>query len=219
MFFPRFIKWLSRLPAAYALGIIWWGEVTIFLCSIAGGHLLSAFLFRAVKLRFEDWLFPGALLTYFFVIYLILFEFGKASQLMEALLHIHRMGGPKVVDGLRKDAIADLIDRKGVDPVQASSDTFDPYAPPERIRASAGAFRIRYFIVLPTALVLYLMSFASTIYRIFVRQIQTWEPSHLVVPALAAAIVGGLCFWFLMPWLPGHVSMGRLLAGGPSGGD
>ena len=207
------------LPAPYALGLLWWGKVTIFLCSIVGGHLFSIFLFVAMKVRFEDWLFTSGLLTYFLIFYLIYFEFGKNSQLMEALLHIHRMGGPSRVETLRKEAIEQAMEEKGIDAVEAGKEIFDPYAEPGRIRASANAFRIRYFIVFPTALVLYLLSFASTIYRIFARQIATWEPSHLVVPAFATAIVAGVCYWLLMPYLPGYVNLKKLLGGEPSEGD
>jgi hypothetical protein len=206
MFFPRFIRWLSGLPAAYALGLLWWGEITILLCSLAGGYLLSVYLFDNLTGSRQNYLFILAILTYLVVFYFGHFTFAKNSQLMEALLHIHRLGGVARIEKLALDEQNMLL--------KDTSETvkkFYPFAPPERIRASAGAFRIRYFIVLPTFIFLYLLGFTSTIYRIFTHQILSWEPGYLVLPALASAIVGCLCFGFLMPALPGYVSVRGLL--------
>jgi uncharacterized membrane protein YqhA len=205
MFFPRFIKWLARLPAPYALGLLWWAEATIILCSLAGGWLMSVWLFDHIKPSLRILLFPIALVTYFLIFYLLHFTFSKVSELMEALMHIHRIGGPIQVERLlsRERAMRQEEVEEGEMP--------DPYEPPERIRASAEQFKIRYFVVLPTALVLYLLSFASTIYRIFARQFQTWEPGLLVAHAFASVIVACVCYWLLMPSLPGYVSVRRLL--------
>src|SRR4030042_3906949 len=93
MFFPRFIKWLARLPAAYALGLLWWGEGTVVFFTLAGGYLLSAWLFEHIRVSLRILLFPAALLTFLVVFYVLHFTFVKVSQLMEALVHIHRLGG------------------------------------------------------------------------------------------------------------------------------
>lgn len=207
MFFPRFIKWLARLPAPYALGLLWWAEVTIILCALAGGWLISDWLFNHIRPSLRILLFPIALVTFFFIFYLLHFTFSKISELMEALMHIHRLGGPVMAERL---VVREKTGREA-EQDKAEEDIPDPFDPPERIRASAEPFKIRYFVVLPTALVLYLMSFASTIYRIFARQFQTWEAGLLVGHAFAIVIVACLCFWLLMPSLPGYVSVRRLL--------
>ena len=208
MFFPRFIKWLARLPAPYALGLLWWAEVTIILCSLAGGWLISDWLFNHIRPSLRILLLPIALVTYFLIFYLLHFTFSKVSELMEALMHIHRLGGPVQAERLLEREKAAWEE----EPEAVEEDGLpDPYGPPERIRASAEPFKIRYFIVLPSVLVLYLMSFASTIYRIFARQFQTWETGLLVAHAFAIVIIACICFWLLMPSLPGYVSVRRLL--------
>jgi len=208
MFFPRFIKWLARLPAPYALGLLWWAEVTIILCSLAGGWLISDWLFNHIRPSLRILLFPIGLVTYFFIFYLLHFTFSKVSELMEALMHIHRLGGPVMA---KKLLAREKAAKEGEEEAVEDMEIPDPYSPPERIRASAEPFKIRYFIVLPTALVLYLMSFASTIYRIFARQFQTWETGLLVTHAFVTVLIGCICFWLLMPSLPGYVSVRCLL--------
>ncbi len=216
MFFPQAIKWLSRLPAPYALGLLWWGEATVLLCILTGGHLLSILLFEAMKRHYVDLLFPVALLVYLVVFYLLHLAFSWNSLLMEGLVNIHRQGGPDRVEGLRRMERARRL-AEGEDP--ESEERFDPFGRPDRIRASAEAFKIRYFVVLPTALVLYLMSFASTIYRIFAYQVQAWNRGVLFFCALAAVGIGCLCFWLLMPHLPGYVSVRELIHPKRSRGD
>lgn len=211
MFFPRFIKWLVGLPAPYGLGLLWWGEVTILLCSLIGVYLLSNWGLEKVLPKYEGWLFPGALLAYLVIFYIIHFEFGKVSQLMESLMHIHRMGGLLRIERLRAE-----VENSGEVDTETGDDDgkvqkYDPLAPPDRIRASAQVFQIRYFVVLPTALLLYLLSFAGTIYRLFTRQILAWEPAGLAMSALGAVIVACLCYWLLMPNFPGYVSIRQLL--------
>jgi len=218
MFFRRLIRWLADLPAPFALGLLWWAEVTVLLCAMVGAGLLSDFLFDNAKARWENWLFPIALVTYFAVFYLLHFEYTGISLLMEGLVHIHRMGGRARVETLYREAKKKQEEEKSAG-IEPSTEAMDPYAPPRRIRASAGIFKLRYFIVLPTALVLYLLSFASTIYRIFARQIETWEPSYLVMPAFAMVFIGSFCYWFLMPHLPGYVSVRGLLASRSSEGE
>jgi hypothetical protein len=222
MFFPRFIKWLAGLPAPYGLALLWWIEVTVLLCSLAGGYFLSGFLFENIAPRYQDWLFPAALVTYLLVFYIIHFEFGKISQLMEALMHIHRMGGLPRIERLRQEElkeIARMKDSGGESEGKTEKDIYDPLEPPRRIRASAQVFQTRYFVVLPSAFLLYLLSFAGTIYRIFTRQIQSWDPAGLALPVLAAVAVACACYWLLMPWLPGYVSVRSLLGHKPVGGD
>jgi hypothetical protein len=144
--------------------------------------------------------------------------FGKVSQLMEALVHIHRLGGLARLERLRREHLPEGAEGDGKEgDKEAVPD--DPLAAPERIRASAEAFRLRYFIVLPTAIFLYLGSFASTIYKIFAHQIETWEPGLLLIPMLAIVGVACLCFWLLIPHLPGYVSVRRLLGHRPPQGD
>jgi len=208
MFFPRFIKWLARLPAPYALGLLWWAEATIILCSLAGSWLISLWLFDHIRPSLRILLFPIALVTYLLVFYILHFTFSKVSQLMEALMHIHRLGGLIQVNRM---LAREKADRMEDDEKLSGEEMPDPFAPPARIRASAEPFKIRYFIVLSTTLVLYLMSFASTIYRIFARQFQTWETGLLVVHALVTVAVGCVCFWLLMPSLPGYVSVREML--------
>jgi len=217
MFFSRMIKWFAGLPGPYALGLLWWGEATILLCSLAGGHLLSTYLFENLSPTRQQMLFALALLTWFLVFYLMHTTFGKTSQMMEALIDIHRQGGLRRVESLLSLERQKRTQLKGKG--GESEPLFDPFKPPERVRASAEVFRIRYFVVLPTSLVLYLLGFASTIYRIFARQILTWEPGYLVLPAAATAVVGCACFWLLMPLLPGYVSVRGLLGHKRSQGE
>jgi hypothetical protein len=73
--------------------------------------------------------------------------------------------------------------------------------------------------VLPTAAILYLFGFASTIYRIFTRQMLAWGPGQIVVPVLAAVAVSTMCYWYLMPHLPGYVSVRRMLGYKPPEGE
>ena len=219
MFFSRLIRWLSGFPAPYALGLLWWLEVTVLMCAIAGGYFLSNFLFENVKARWEYWLFPLAQITYLLVFYIMHFEFTRTSQLMEALMHIHRMGGRELVDHLHKTAIEESDIRTRQDGEHEMDKIPNPFSPPLRIRASAGPFRIRYFIVLPTAAILYLISFASTIYRIFTRQIQSWDPGYVIMPALIAVALSAVCFWLLMPYVPGYVGLRRLLGHKPHEGE
>ncbi len=212
MFFSRLIRWLAGLPAPYALGLLWWGEVTVLFFTMAGGHTLSGFVYEELAIRWENWLFPIALVTYLLMFFVIHREFGKISQLMEAVIHIHRMGGLERIERLRQEEMRQRKPEKLKENEEAGEEIFDPLAPPERIRASAEAFKIRYFVVLPVAFLLYLMSFTSTIYKIFTRQVLKWDPSSLAIPALAAVAVACLCFWLLMPHLPGYVSV-RILLG------
>jgi hypothetical protein len=157
------------------------------MCSLAGGYLLSLWLFGNLRPSHQQWLFVLALLTYFLVFYIIHFAFSRNSQMMESLIHIHRHGGLECLEFLHRH------EKKSVD------------------GTSAGSFKIRYFIMLPTMLVLYLLAFTSTIYNLFARQIQTWDPGMLVLLVFAAAIVSSLCFWQLMPFLPGYVSVRKLI--------
>jgi len=210
MLFPTFIKWLAKLPASYALGLLWWAEITVILCSLAGGYLFSAYLFDYMPVANQKWLFAIALLTYLVVYYFIHLVFTKISQLKEMLIDIHRRGGLIYVESLiRKERIEKIhVETAGG---ESEREIPDISKAPGRISASADAFRFRYFVVLPSALALYLLGFTSTIYRIFTRQILTWEPGYLVVPALATAIIGCLCFVFIMPLLPGYVSIRKLI--------
>jgi hypothetical protein len=213
MRFRRLIRWLGGLPPSYALGVLWWGESTVLLCSLAGGYLLSAYLFDNLKPSWQSWLFPLALVTWLVVFYVQHTAFAWNSALMEGLVNIHRLGGIRRVDLLlarERDERGEGEEGKGLK---------DPFAPPERIRASAESFKVRYFVVLPSAFVLYLLGFASTIYRIFARQVHAWEPGVLVLPALAAALVACVCYWLLMPMLPGYISVRGLLWPGKSEGE
>jgi len=204
MYFRRLIRWLAGLPPPYALGILWWGESTVLLCSLAGGFLLSAYLFNNLKPSWQSWLFPLALLTWLIVFYVLHTAFAWNSLLMEGLVNIHRLGGIRRVDLL---LARERDERREGD---EGEELVDPFAPPDRIRASSESFKLRYFVVMPSALVLYLLGFASTIYRIFARQVHAWEPGMLILPALAATLVACMCFWFLMPMLPGYISVRRL---------
>jgi hypothetical protein len=131
--------------------------------------------------------------------------------MMESLIHIHRHGGLECLEFLHRHE-KKSVDGNGSCENQGSKETnYDPLEPPLKIRASAGSFKIRYFIMLPTMLVLYLLAFTSTIYNLFARQIQTWDPGMLVLLVFAAAIVSSLCFWQLMPFLPGYVSVRKLI--------
>jgi hypothetical protein len=216
MFFPRLIRWLAGFPAPYALGILWWAEVTIDLCSIAGGYFLSKFLFEHIMPRFDGLLFPLAIITYGVVYYFIYLTFGQSSQLLEGLIRIHRIGGRLKAEELHRKAKKDV---KETDKSKDLEPIIDPFIAPGKIRASAGTFKIRYFVVFPTAIVLYLLIFASTIYRIFTRQIQTLEPGYLLLPSLGVAIFIAICFWFISPYLPGIVPMHMLLGIKPKDGD
>jgi hypothetical protein len=213
MFFPRTIRWLAGFPAPFALGILWWAEVTIDLCSITGGYFLSSFIYNNLPPRYDEMLFPLALLTFLLVFFFIYLAFGNISLLMEALLNIHRIGGKLKAEELHRIALKEkdsgtLVEKSG-------TKINDPYGIPERIRASAGAFKIRYFIVFPTAVVLYLLIYASTIYRIFTRQIQSLDPGNLVLPALGVSIFATVCYWLLLPHVPGSVSVPALLGLNP----
>jgi len=224
MFYNRTIRWLVKFPAPYALGLLWWLEVTVLMCSIAGASLWSNFLFLNIKISREAWLFPLAQATYLLVFYILHFEFARTSQLMESLMHIHRMGGAELMDRLYKLALKESKEAQkeaplGEKEVPSKPEIPDPFRAPDRIRASAGPFRIRYFIVLPTAAILYLFGFASTIYRIFARQLLAWDPGQVVVPALAAVAVSTACYWYLMPYLPGYVSVRRMLGYKPPEGE
>ncbi len=211
MLYPRIIRWLAKLPPPFALGLLWWSEITAVMCSLAGGYLLSIWLFSNLRPSFQQWLFVLALLTYFLVFYILHFAFSRNSQMMESLIHIHRHGGLEHLEfvlGREKrseDGNGSCEDQGGKEA------NYDPLEPPMKIRASAGSFKIRYFIMLPTMLVLYLLAFTSTIYNLFARQIQTWDPGMLVLLTFAAAIVSLLCFWQLMPVLPGYVSVRKLI--------
>ncbi|MFH1676100.1 MAG: hypothetical protein ABIC40_03660 [bacterium] len=218
MFFPRLIRRLTDFPAFYALGLLWCGEITVLLCSISGGYFLSRFLFEALKKNNESLLFPAALVTYFIVFYAIHWSFGFNSQLMESLIFIHRSGGIGRFLTLRKKSVIGIEKSPEDESQEEKEDEIDPLKPPERIRASAQVFKIRYFIVLPASLVLYLLGFVSTIYSIFTRQIETWDSKSLAFPALTAFVVGTVCFWLLMPHMPGYVSVRRLLGQKPHGG-
>jgi hypothetical protein len=211
MFFPNFIKWLARNPAPFALGVLWWGESTIVLCTLTGSYLLSSFLFNNLKPSMQPWLFPLALLTYFFVSYVLHFTFGLNSQLMEGLINIHRLGGLRRAELLTIEEKSQEKDYRDPASNINKPEKHELFSAPQRIRASAEAFKIRYFIILPSVIVLYLLSFTSTIYRIFAHQIQTWEPGWLLLPALAFAVIACLCFWLLQPWLPGYVSVRKLI--------
>jgi len=215
MFFPRLIRCLAALPESLALGFLWLAEITTFLCVPAGSYLLSKFLFENIRLDLENVLFPGALLAYFVALYAVYFVFGKVSLLIEGLAAIHRLGGPEQAERVF------MVEKKKREEGSGEEESppVDPFRAPERIRASAEAFKRRYFILLPTVLVLYLMSFASTIYRIFARQVLTWEPGSLVLPALGTAVLVAGCFWLLMPHLPGNVSMLKLLGHRKPEGD
>jgi len=225
MIFPRFIRWLSELPPPFALGLLWWGEITVCLCSLSGGYFLSVFLIENLKPSYQLLLFPLALIIYLLVFYILHLIFTYISLLMEGLVHIHRLGGKRRAKELSKEArrLKTLTEDKVSydpwgEPVE-DEPLIDPFAEPPKIRASAEQFKIRYFIILPATLVLYLLSFAVTIYRIFTRQIQTWEPGHLVLPALTTAAVGCLCYWLLMPALPGYVSVRKLIGNKTLEGD
>lgn len=217
MFFPRFIKWLSKLPPPYSLGLLWWGEATIYLTGIAGAYLLSGSIYDNIKPQYEQWLFLLELLIYFLVFYLMHFVFSKVSELMEALLNIHRQGGLIRIQRIMSEVSSDPDGSDEVD--YKIEPDFDPLKPPKRIRASAGPFKTRYFIVLPSAFLLYLLGFVSTIYKIFVLQVQTWEQDALILPALGSVIVACVCYLFLMPHLPGYVSVRNLIKGTDDQGE
>jgi len=211
MLYPRFIRWLSNLPPPYALGLLWWGESTILLCSLAGGYFLSGWLFENLRPSFQQWLFVFYLIIWFFVFYIFHTAFSQNSRFFESLIHIHRLGGPKLVDlkllKLRKEQNVAAESEKSPE-----NDKFsDPYMPPVKIRASAESFKFRYFTILPASLVLYLLAFTSKIYTLFAHQIQTWEPGLLVLPALVTAIVACWCYWSLLPMLPGYISVRKLI--------
>ena len=208
MLYPRFIKWLADLPPTYALGLLWWGESTILLCSFAGGYFLSGWLFENLRPSLQQWLFIFYLIIWFIVFYIMHVTFSWISRFMESLLHIHRLGGTTVVNNILRKQEMDKEPENSTENDRIS----DPYAPPVRIRASAESFKIRYFVILPTVLVLYLLAFTSKIYSLFARQIQTWEPGLLVLPALTSTIVVCWCFWRLMPMLPGYVSVRELIS-------
>lgn len=211
MLYPRIIRWLAKLPPPFALGLLWWGEITAVVCSLAGGYLLSQWLFGNLRPSLQQWLFVLALLTYFLVFYILHFAFSRNSQMMESLIQIHRHGGLECLELLLRHE-KKSGNGNGSSENQGDKEVkYDPLEPPLKIRASAESFKIRYFIVLPTMLALYLLAFMSTIYILFARQIQTWDPGLLVLPTLATAIVGSLCFWQLMPVLPGYVSVRKLI--------
>lgn len=211
MVYPRIIRWLAKLPPPFALGLLWWGETTAVVCFLAGGYLLSHWLFGNPLPSLRQWLFVLDLLTYFLVFYIIHFAFSRNSQMMESLIHIHRHGGLECLELLIRHEKKSGNGNGSSENQGKIEVSYDPLEPPVKIRASAGSFKIRYFIVLPTLLVLYLLAFTSTIYILFARQIQTWDPGLLVLIALATAIVSSLCFWQLMPVLPGYVSVRKLV--------
>ena len=211
MVYPRFIKWLANLPPPFALGLLWWGEVTILLCSLAGGYLFSGWLFENLRPSLHQWLFVYYLIIWLVVFYVMHLTFSKNSLFLESLIHIHRLGGPSLAESLLLRMKMDAEITPESEKKSENEDFSDPFSPPSRIRASADTFRIRYFIILPTALVLYLLAFTSKIYILFTHQIQTWEPGLLVFPALASAIVASWCFWNLLPLLPGYVSVRKLI--------
>ncbi|HDS30110.1 MAG TPA: hypothetical protein ENN67_03615 [Firmicutes bacterium] len=219
MFFPRYIRRLADMPGPTGLALLWWSEVTVLLCALAAGYFFSSIVFEKLPPRYDSWLFAIALVTYLLVFYIIHFEFVKISQLMEALMHIHRMGGLARIERLRRE---EAIKKKGKgsdDENGTGKELYDPLKPPRRIRASGQVFKIRYFIVLPSAILLYLFCFTGNIYRIFTRQVLSWDPADLVFPALTAALVACVCFWLLMPHLPGYVSLRKLLGNVPEEGD
>lgn len=211
MFFPFFIKWLSHKPAPFALGLLWWGELTVYICSIAGGYLVSNFIRANIKSNWENALFPLAMATYFLVFYLIMVAFGKVTLLMEALIHIHRMGGPAHLERLQKIEEANKNKPGEEEAEEISERKPGLYEEPKRIRASSGVFTLRYLVLLPTVFILYLMSFASTIYKIFTRQLVLIEPGLFVTLGLIVAIVVGICYWQIMRYLPGYVDIAGLM--------
>ncbi len=211
MLYPRIIRWLANLPPPFALGLLWWGEITAVMCSLAGGYLLSNWLFGNLRPSLHQWLFVLALLTYFLVFYIIHFAFSRNSQMMESLIHIHRHGGLECLEFLLRQEKKSGDGNGSCENQGEIEASYDPLEPPLKIKASAESFKIRYFIMLPTILVLYLLAFTSTIYILFARQIQTWDPGLLVLVACTAAIVSSLCFWQLMPFLPGYVSVRKLI--------
>ncbi len=213
MIYSRLIKWLSGLHGPVALGLLWWGEVCGIFIFLAVGYLLSGYILENIKPVYESWLFPSALIIYFIVLYSVWTIFTNISLVFEGLVHIQRLGG---LDRILTIQAGEALEKRdpglsGDEFEDGNIETYDPLVPPERIRASSGPFRIRYFIVLPTSLVLYLMGYTSTIYSIFTRQILTWEPGNLVLPALATAVFGCLCYFVLLPLFPGYVSLRKLL--------
>ncbi|MCX6647454.1 MAG: hypothetical protein NTY09_14005 [bacterium] len=219
MLYPRFIRWLSNLPPPFALGLLWWGETTILLCSLTGGYFFSSWLLENLRLSLQQWLFVFYLIIWFFVFYILHTSFSKNSQFFESLIHIHRLGGPIRVDAIMLKLKIESKDVPEPDKPPENGELADPYMPPEKIRASAESFKIRYFIILPATLVLYLFAFTSKIYSLFAHQIQTWEPGLLVLPALVTAIVACWCFWRLIPILPGYVSVRKLIGHKKQTGD
>ena len=207
MLFSRLIRRLASFPESFALGFLWLAEITTYVCALAGSYLLSRFLFDNIRPDLENLLFSLALLTYLLAFYLVYFIYVRVSLLIEGLAVISRLGGPE------KAERAYFLEKKKREEGTGGEDEpmLNPFDAPERVRASAEGFKRRYFILLPTVLVLYLVSFTSTIYRIFARQILTWEPGYLVLPALGTVVLVAACFWFLMPCLSGNVSMLKLL--------
>jgi len=207
MKYTEMIKWLAKQPAAFALGLLFWGEITILICSVAGGWLLSRLLVESVTPFRPTAVFIAVFIINMVVFYLMHFTFGHNSRLMEGLINIHRFGGTDRVERLWREHKRELKDSDDykLDEIR------DPFKPPERIRASAEQFKLRYFLILPTGLVLYLLSFASTIYRLFSRQVLAWEPGMLMLTALLIAALSSACFWSMQMWIPGYVSVRKLL--------
>lgn len=205
------LKWLAAHPAPYALGLLWWGEATVILCSLSGGYILSSLLFTNIRVSMQSWLFPIAILTYLLVFFLLHKSFTLNSVLMEGLINIHRHGGLIRIEHLLREE--SKLEKSNGDTKHSNIETpmINPLDCPLRISASAAPFRLRYFIVLPTVGILYLISFASTIYRIFARQIMTIEPGSLVMPAFGVASMLAVCFWLLMPAVPGYISVRKLI--------
>lgn len=207
MTYRSLIKWLSNQPAPLALGLLFWSEIAIFVFSLAGGWLLARF-FVEFQTPFRP--VPAFILTfivYMVAFYILHFIFGRVSQLYECLIDIHRKGGPVRAQNQYKETKAE---QKSLESCEIE-EILDPFDPPSRIRASAENFKIRYFLILPTALVLYLLGFASTIYRLFVRQVLPWESGMLMTMALLIAALGFACFWAMMSLIPGYVSVRSLL--------
>jgi len=213
--YTRIIKWLSKQPGPYALGLLFWSEITIYACSLAGGWLLTRFLVETVTPLRPMPIFIAVLIIYFVVFYLIHLVFSHNSRFFEGLINIHRYGGPDRIARLYNEEKQALHDKGD----ESAGSIEDPFSPPVKIRASAENFKLRYFLILPAALVLYFLSFASTIYRLFARQVFTWDFGMLMLIALLLAALSSVCFWSMMPLLPGYVGVRKLFGKSTSEGE
>jgi len=189
------------------------------MCSLAGGYLLSDFFCDNIGPNYEVWLFPLSLAIYFLVLYFIYLDFIHISRLMEGLVLISRLGGRERALLLMQAKRHNREKKEGSEGEEEEEKVEDIFAVPKRIRASINLFKLRYFVIFPSSIVLYLILFASTIYQIFNRQIVAWGPGGLALPSMGAALVAVVCFWVLMPHMPGYVSFKNLIGLGSSEGE